>query len=240
MPESLNCPSCGAPCSPDTTRCVYCGSRLATVACTACLGSMFAGAQFCPHCGAKAGAVTVESGAALRCPGCGGDMPSVRVGQTSLHSCTQCGSAWVAPDAFAQLCADREATGALTSIVGASGGAPAPSSPAPRVRYVRCCVCNKTMNRVNFGRTSGIVVDVCKGHGVWFEGDQLRETLAFVARGGLQQPHAAAGHGPTDFVGDPALDPRAATNIVVRLDAGNDSLSGALSPLKFFLNALLS
>jgi hypothetical protein len=43
------------------------------------------------------------------------------------------------------------------------------------------------MNRVNFGRVSGIVVDLCKGHGVWFDPGELQSVLHFVANGGLER-----------------------------------------------------
>lgn len=43
------------------------------------------------------------------------------------------------------------------------------------------------MNRVNFAHASGIIIDVCKKHGVWFEKDELHGVLDFVARGGMQQ-----------------------------------------------------
>src|SRR3954469_25362912 len=186
MSDSLNCPNCGAPSTIDATACGYCGSRLATVACPACLGSMFVGSQFCPHCGAKAVEAAASGGTALHCPGCAGDMPSVRLGTTTMNSCDKCGSVWLTPDEFARLCSDREATGALAVTVGGTADSP-PTSVQNKVRYVRCCVCAKTMNRVNFGRVSGVIVDVCKGHGVWFESDELRQVLAFIGKGGLQQ-----------------------------------------------------
>jgi len=55
------------------------------------------------------------------------------------------------------------------------------------VRYVHCPECQKVMNRVHFAHSSGIVIDVCKKHGVWFEKDELRGVLDFVAKGGMQR-----------------------------------------------------
>jgi Zn-finger nucleic acid-binding protein len=43
------------------------------------------------------------------------------------------------------------------------------------------------MNRKNFGESSGIVVDVCTRHGVWFEEGELPRVLAFVQAGGLER-----------------------------------------------------
>jgi Zn-finger nucleic acid-binding protein len=41
------------------------------------------------------------------------------------------------------------------------------------------------MNRVNFARCSGVIVDVCKGHGTWFDRDELSGIVQFIRGGGL-------------------------------------------------------
>jgi Zn-finger nucleic acid-binding protein len=41
------------------------------------------------------------------------------------------------------------------------------------------------MNRVNFGKRSGVIVEVCKPHGVWFDKGELTRAIEFVADGGL-------------------------------------------------------
>ena len=42
------------------------------------------------------------------------------------------------------------------------------------------------MNRINFARCSGVIVDVCKGHGTWFDASELRAIVEFVRGGGLE------------------------------------------------------
>ena len=42
------------------------------------------------------------------------------------------------------------------------------------------------MNRVNFGRRSGVVVDVCKPHGTWFDAGELTQAIEWVSSGGLE------------------------------------------------------
>lgn len=150
---------------------------------------MFVGSQFCPHCGARAVTAEHTGGATLHCPGCGGDMPGVRVGSATMHQCAQCGSAWLSPDVFASLCADQKSRGLLAAAVGGAG-TPATLEHPQVVRYVHSPVCNGIMNRVNFGHSSGIIVDICKRHGVWFERDELRGVLSFIARGGMEQTRA--------------------------------------------------
>lgn len=41
------------------------------------------------------------------------------------------------------------------------------------------------MTRMTFGRRSGVEVDVCSGHGTWFDGQELAAILAFAREGGL-------------------------------------------------------
>jgi Zn-finger nucleic acid-binding protein len=46
------------------------------------------------------------------------------------------------------------------------------------------------MNRVNFGKRSGIVLDACAQHGTWFDADELRRVVEFVRDGGLDRARA--------------------------------------------------
>lgn len=49
------------------------------------------------------------------------------------------------------------------------------------VRYRMCPLCHSSMNRVAFGRASGVIVDVCKLHGTWFDAGELTRAIAFAA-----------------------------------------------------------
>lgn len=41
------------------------------------------------------------------------------------------------------------------------------------------------MNRSNFARSSGVIVDLCKLHGVWFDAEELPKIIDFIDGGGL-------------------------------------------------------
>jgi len=41
------------------------------------------------------------------------------------------------------------------------------------------------MNRKNFGNISGVLVDFCKPHGIWFDAGELGRVIKFVMSGGL-------------------------------------------------------
>jgi hypothetical protein len=53
------------------------------------------------------------------------------------------------------------------------------------VRYRNCLACGKMMHRVNFGRLSGTVIDVCKGHGALLDAGELHAIVTFIQGGGL-------------------------------------------------------
>lgn len=101
----------------------------------------------------------------------------------TLDECAACGGVFVDPPSFERICAEREQQAVVlrTSF-------PAPAAPAPRAdRYWPCPVCGRLMNRQNFARLSGVLVDVCKGHGVWFNHGELQAIVEFIRAGGLDR-----------------------------------------------------
>ena len=183
MPEarSLHCPNCGAAVDPDARRCPYCKARLATVSCPSCFALMFDGAAFCPTCGA-ARARTEGTAETARCPGCEGDVRRVDVGKTTLLECTKCDGAWVDANRFEALCADGEAQAAVVHRYGGRG-----QVTKTAVKYRRCVRCGKMMNRLNFARLSGTIVDVCRGHGTFLDAGELHQIVTFLRAGGMER-----------------------------------------------------
>jgi hypothetical protein len=47
------------------------------------------------------------------------------------------------------------------------------------------------MNRLNFGRLSGAVVDVCRGHGTFLDRGELHQVVRFIQDGGLDRARRA-------------------------------------------------
>ena len=56
-----------------------------------------------------------------------------------------------------------------------------------QVVYRPCPCCSAMMNRYNYARISGIILDGCKNHGLWFDRDELRRVLDFIQGGGLEK-----------------------------------------------------
>lgn len=188
--QTLNCPMCGAAASTDATRCLFCDARLATVACPSCFGMMFVGDRHCPRCGALPAREEIETEAVQRCPRCRASMASVAIGAAMMHECARCGGLWVSAAAFEQICADREQQSAVLSAASPHSAGAGDHLEPGKVRYVPCPECGQLMNRVNFAHCSGVVIDICKGHGTWFDRDELSEIVDFIHAGGLEAARA--------------------------------------------------
>jgi Zn-finger nucleic acid-binding protein len=52
--------------------------------------------------------------------------------------------------------------------------------------YIKCPTCTTVMNRKLFATGSGVIVDVCKAHGTFFDAGELTAIIEFVRRGGLE------------------------------------------------------
>ncbi len=182
---TLRCPNCGAPAGPDSARCDYCHSRLATVSCPKCLGVLFAGSLFCPHCGVARSRIEGMAPTSSKCSACKGMMSWVSIGALDLLECGTCDGIWIEAATFERLCADRDAQSAIIH----TNRAPAaqPSLRLDRIHYRPCLRCGKLMNRVNFGLVSGAIVDVCKGHGTFLDRGELHQVVRFILDGGLDR-----------------------------------------------------
>src|SRR4051812_48912028 len=144
---------------------------------------MFVGSKFCPHCGAPVAARKESDGGALPCPCCKTFMRCVAIGKTWLDECGDCFGLWVDVGTFKLICADRESQAQVLGLP-----QELPKHPPPQRRgYLPCPRCGQLMNRFNFAHHSGIVVDMCKAHGIWFDRDEMRGIIEFIRAGGLER-----------------------------------------------------
>lgn len=186
----IRCSGCGASVSPDAPQCSHCSAQLATVACPACFALAPLSADHCPKCGAALAkrVEAVPEGSA--CPGCEKSLVREQVGDLEVLACRACGGLWLDRAVFEQLGASREHQGAVLGALPAPVSASSITGSLGEVRYRPCPACHERMNRVNYAKRSGVVLDICKAHGLWFDQDELRRVLAFIADGGLDRARA--------------------------------------------------
>ncbi len=181
----LRCAGCGASVPANAPQCPYCKAQLATVACPVCFALVPLSASHCHGCGAVMAPRQAAAPVGAPCPACAMPLAGSQVGELEVQGCQACGGLWLDRAMFERLGASRECQG---SVLGALPGPTAPSTGAlEAVQYRPCPACAQRMNRVNYAKRSGVVIDVCKAHGLWFDQDELRRVLAFIAAGGLDR-----------------------------------------------------
>lgn len=200
--------------------CSACGASLdqiafpgATIRCTRCGAETIAGAApEAPKAAVyRAPASNVEAPPPAspptleaRCPRCGVNLPDDHDGR---RTCARCSGDFVSHVAVARLL--ERANGRRTS------------EPFrrrqrfdPDVRSFPCPVCRASMERQPFGATSGIYLDACVRHGIWFDARELDDAVAYVsavgldvARAPIPEPAAprARTYGAPDTTTDPAV-----------------------------------
>jgi Zn-finger nucleic acid-binding protein len=116
----------------------------------------------------------------------------IRVGEVDLLECASCDGTWIEAAAFEKLCAQREQQAAIAhkAVELKPSTAAAPGAAAP-VRYRPCPQCGKMMNRQNFGRLSGTIVDTCSGHGTFLDRGELHQVVKFILEGGFSRMRQA-------------------------------------------------
>ena len=169
-----HCTNCSAPLPQDSIRCEYCGSRNDTD---------LRGVHYY---------TTHEIESERVCPRCNIGLKTIDLninGRFLIERCDECLGLFFDPNELESL---LEATVANVFTINRSQLDSINNSMKTGdygVSYVKCPVCGKIMNRVNFGTKSGVIVDRCKEHGVWLDGGELRHLFEWMKAGGklLQQ-----------------------------------------------------
>lgn len=169
-----NCTNCSAPLPPDSIQCAYCGSRNDT--------DLRGVHSYTTH----------ELESARSCPRCAVSLRTIDLnihGRFLIERCDRCLGLFFDPNELEAL---LEAT--VTNVFSINSSRldsikTVRTAGAQGAFYIKCPACGKIMNRVNFGATSGVIIDRCREHGVWLDGGELRHLFEWMKAGGklLQQ-----------------------------------------------------
>lgn len=168
-----HCTNCSAPLPEGSIRCSYCGSRN---------DIDLKGINY--H-------TTHELESERTCPRCAITLTTIDLninGRFLIERCDRCLGLFFDPSELEALLEAHVAN--VFTINKSQLDAVRASLPGEQgAFYIKCPVCGKIMNRVNFGSSSGVIVDRCKEHGVWLDGGELRNLFEWVKAGGklLQQ-----------------------------------------------------
>lgn len=144
---------------------------------------MFEGSKFCQHCGKRAVETAVTDVTKLgNCPRCKTGLDLLKIGETTLRECARCDGMWADVETFEHLCSRGKERSAVLGFIGERNRT---VEPLATVSYVPCPDCSQLMNRSNFAKASGVIIDICKQHGVWFDASELQQIIEFIQKGGM-------------------------------------------------------
>ncbi|NNF05232.1 MAG: hypothetical protein HKN21_00595 [Candidatus Eisenbacteria bacterium] len=188
----LRCGSCGAVVQDDAEDCAYCESVIVrdpkklSLVCPECYARNAETSSYCGACGVKFQPQGFFGGdhPELDCPACEGQLVPQVIGGVIVRECDGCNGLWVPGDSFDDL-VNRAIDARKNQGPQMSDGMRKKTPFQSKVVYRKCPECNLSMQRKNFARKSGIIVDWCGKHGTWLDADELEGIASFVLAGGL-------------------------------------------------------
>jgi Zn-finger nucleic acid-binding protein len=121
------------------------------------------------------------------CPRCGVELSARAVGDARVDECTRCGGVFVPATLMTRVTDALDLAPEVIATFPEGETVTHPGGPL----YVKCPRCRSVMNRKLFADGSKVVVDMCRGHGVWFDDAELRAVADFVAGGGMERAKRA-------------------------------------------------
>jgi Zn-finger nucleic acid-binding protein len=190
----LRCPHCGAGVGPQSASCIHCNHALLLKACPRCLTRVFHGHEHCPTCGtvlsrpAEASHAGDDAPPGDPCPRCESPLAPRLVGDIVIDECAKCLGVFLDALAIERIIEDRRQARA-DALLGElpSSLAPMTAVPPGGKLYVKCPRCATIMNRKQFATGAGVIIDVCKKHGTFFDVGELPAIIKFVMHGGLEK-----------------------------------------------------
>jgi Zn-finger nucleic acid-binding protein len=180
---------------PSDAGCPYCGVELSardrreSTLCPRCYARIEDDARHCRACGE---AIAPQALAALpadrTCPRCDGGLARRELEDASVIECTACGGLWLSARVFESVCRDALRRSRAASLW---REAPPESGPEGRVVYLACLGCGERMQRRLFrhaGRSSRVVLDACRLHGVWLDRGELESVVGFLGASAAEAP----------------------------------------------------
>lgn len=125
----------------------------------------------------------------LQCPRCPDELQPEDHEGVPIARCIRCGGAWLDEGRLRQLL--------LLPPPREPRPLPALRPPDRTRRHVRCPKCGGTMVRFEYGDDSGVEIDRCTGHGMWFD----RGELEHVERYAREKERSRRGKGPGGLLG---------------------------------------
>lgn len=196
---TILCDACGGPVPEGTMICRFCGAKIeakkpdaagaATVVarasepmtfCPRCRQFFAASLPRCPRC-----PEATDAGARGPCPACATPLIGAPLGLATIDRCERCEGVWFDGDELGKVI-DLRTKGLPGAAVRGLKDALPFVPPKLETGRAKCVRCNAPMERRPIAKRAGVIVDVCKAHGIWFDKGEFGQFEAFVKAGGLE------------------------------------------------------
>lgn len=148
------------------------------IICQHCNKSTNDKARYCVHCGGQI--VKEATRATPMCPTCNCPLEEDGFRESIIDICPKCQGIWLDSEEFNFHAAERDVYSDATI--------PKKFTRKPleeKKAYLPCVRCGSLMGRQHFRKVSGVLIDVCRDHGVWLDAGELEQIRCFIANGGL-------------------------------------------------------
>lgn len=219
------CSSCGAHVTVGQAGCDYCGAavvtdpRLLSLICPECCARNADASRYCGACGVVFDPQPIEVAKREHpCPVCTSLMSARAIGAIAIDECPTCNGIWCPAKGFEALVAaaleskKSSVTGEVEFVPRSRGANPA----SQQIAYRKCPECDAFMQRRNFRKASGVIIDQCGAHGTWLDADELEQIAGYLLSGG--RPHAERYMRETDAQAD--AEYRAARKARIAAESG--------------------
>lgn len=152
----------------ETKKCEYCGKDISIKY------------MICPFCGGNVR--EDEKHLSPECPRCKVTLKLHHANGEEYNICEKCGGIWLDRGEFHLLTREYDVYRKEDDK-----GEYLRESHKDAVEYIPCVRCGKLMNRKNFARISGVIIDECGKHGVWLDAGELEKIRHFIMDGGLEK-----------------------------------------------------
>ena len=169
----------------------------------------------------------------LRCPEDGEPLVGIALERAhgTVHQCLRCHGVWVERELIERL--EKAMASDPPSAVGLPAearGLPPPNQSLARDFHLPCAVCDALMD-VKAG--GGVVLDVCREHGIWFEAGELEPFVTWVRAG---RPQSGTHHRTVPLASSLGL----AAPMVSAQGSGGEAAWGAFELVGGVLEALVT
>jgi len=189
---ALTCTNCGGAVSVSDEACAYCQARISeadrrkTTLCPACFTRIEDDSKHCRACSLPIKPQALAPLPVERdCPRCASKLRVRSLEVADVTECCKCLGMWLSPDTFRVVTsnAQRGAAGNL-QFAGQKQRTSLVERGLETVKYIPCLTCGELMQRRQYQwaeRSTGVVIDVCRGHGLWLDHDELERIVEHIA-----------------------------------------------------------